>query len=641
MSRSLPPALVLGLVLSSGLAWTTPVARPPEDLASEALPTIAWNDNREPAGHLEDGVLTLDLEVVEGMWHVLGEDQPGGRVLGFAEVGGQPSNPGPLIRVPLGTEIRVSVANHADTAIVIHGFGDRMDGVIEPLAVPPHGTAERSFTADVEGTYFYWGSFHGRPLARRAFEDSQLTGALVVDGEELSTDDRILVVGEWNDGRMPDGTPDETRLFLTINGRPWPHVESVMYDMGDRVAWRVINASRGPHAFHLHGFFYTVGAKGDLARDTLYWPAQRREAVTERMPAGTTMHMSFQPDRPGAWIFHCHMSIHVVPNPAMGEEGLTPEEFEDRLYREEHKDAGTMDHARRGMGGLVLSLFVRPPEGWEPNTSSRKQLDLFVQSAPAEGGLSGSQFGYVLQEGEMAPAPDSVRLPGSTLFLRKGEPTRIHVTNRTPEPTQVHWHGLEIESYFDGVAGIGGYPTMPTPIIPPGGSWDVYVTPHRAGSYMYHTHVNDLRQGSSGLYGPLIVLDTDETWDPDRDRIFIFGESPFRDDEVPVVNGGDFASAPMRVGETYRIRLMQITANRPSTYTTLLQDGFPVVWTPTAKDAFDLPETQRVSTIAQQRIAVGETYDHLFTPTRPGTLHLELRVGNGTLLVDHEIPVVN
>ena len=108
---------------------------------------------------------------------------------------------------------------------------------------------------------------------------------------------------------------------------------------------------------------------------------------------------------------------------------------------------------------------------------------------------------------------------------------------------------MEIESYYDGVAGLGGYPELRTPVVAPGDSFDVYVTPDRAGSYMYHTHINDLRQQGSGLYGALVVLDEGETWDPEHDRILMFGESPFRDDEIPVVNGGE-RSAPLRVGTT-------------------------------------------------------------------------------------------
>ncbi len=645
MRRALAGCLV-GLVVLVALGSTrgAPWARPGEPepgMPSTDVPVMAWNDNTLPAGRLADGVLDLDLEIVPGLWHVLGEGEPGAEVLGFAEAGGAPTNPGPLIRVPLGTEIRVSITNRADTAVVVQGLDERSEGLVEPLRVEPGRTVRRAFTADTRGTFFYWASFLGRPMNRRAFEDSQLNGALVVDGDRVGSDDRILVVTEWNDGRLETGAPDPTRLFLSVNGRPWPHTERMEYALGDTVSWRVINASLGSHAMHLHGFFFSVNAKGDLARDTLYWPAQRREAVTERMPTGTTMHMSFVPDRPGGWIFHCHMAIHMVPNPTMGDERPTEEQFRDRLYGPEHAESHGEDHALTGMGGLVTSIFVHPPENWAPEERGRREVNLFIHSAPAEGGRSGAQFAYVLQKGDEEPARDSLELPGSTLFLRRGEPTRIRVTNRTAEATQVHWHGLEIESYYDGVVGVGGYPAMPTPVIPPGQSWDVYVTPQRAGSYMYHTHVNDLRQGSSGLYGPLVVLEPDASWNPDEDRIFIFGESPFRSDQVPVVNGGETPSAPLRVGRTYRIRLMQITSNRPETFVTLLQGGFPVVWTPVAKDAFDLPPTQQVPTLAQHKLAVGETFDRLFTPTRAGTLNLQLRVGNGLLLVDHEIRVLD
>jgi len=609
-------------------------------LPSQELPRIAFNDNVEPAGTLRGGVLRLDLEIVEGDWRLLGEDEQGGRVLAFAEVGHGPTNPGPLIRVPLGTRIEVSVTNRADSLVVIRGFDDREDGDLQPLRVAPGATGTARFTADVEGTFFYWGAYAGRPIAQRFFEDSSLNGALIVDGEGLPTDDRILVMSEWYDGRLADGAQDPSRLFLSVNGRPWPNVERMEYGMEDSIRWRVINLSPGSHAFHLHGFYYQVNAKGDLARDTLYWEAQRRMAVTERLVAGGSMHIAWKPDRPGGWIFHCHMNIHVIPNPEMGVAGLSAEDFQASLYGDARRDQGAEEHATRGMGGLMTHVFVRPPEGWEPERAARRELNLFVNSRPSETSLSGRQFAYVLQEGATPPARDSVVLPGSALFLRRGEPTRIRVMNQTDEPTQVHWHGLEIESYYDGVAGLGGYPALPTPVIEPGEHWDVYVTPDRAGSYMYHTHVNDLRQQGSGLYGPLIVLDEGETWDPEHDRVFVFGESPYRSDQVTIVNGGDFEAEPLKVGTSYRLRLMQITVNRPETWVSLTQDGFPVVWTPLAKDAFDVPSTQRVPTIAQQKLAVGETYDQVVTPVQPGTLHLQLRVGNGVLLVDQEIPVV-
>ena len=72
---------------------------------------IVPNDNRRPAGRLEDGVLTLSLTAREGMWHPHGFERPGIPVGAFAENEGRLQMPGPLIRVPVGTEVRTTVRN--------------------------------------------------------------------------------------------------------------------------------------------------------------------------------------------------------------------------------------------------------------------------------------------------------------------------------------------------------------------------------------------------------------------------------------------------------------------------------------------------------------------------------------------------
>ena len=159
---------------------------------------------------------------------------------------------------------------------------------------------------------------------------------------------------------------------------------------------------------------------------------------------------------------------------------------------------------------------------------------------------------------------------------------------------------------------------------------------------MYHTHVSDLRQQGSGLYGAFLVLEEGERWDPERDRVFLFGESPFRDDEIPVLNGANPAEPlTLEAGTAYRFRLMNITLGRPNTRMRLLRDGFPVRWIPIAKDGFDLPKVQRASQWADRTIAVGETYDYQYTPTGPGDLRLELRQGDGRPLVEQLIKVVD
>ena len=65
------------------------------------------------------------------------------------------------------------------------------------------------------------------------------------------------------------------------------------------------------------------------------------------------------------------------------------------------------------------------------------------------------------------------------------------------------------------------------PSICTSGSRSILVrfTPPRTGTFIYHTHLHDYRPLSSGLYGPLIVVDADETFDPDTDHVIVLGRS--------------------------------------------------------------------------------------------------------------------
>ncbi len=623
----------------------------PPDLALESYPKIEWNDNRATAGTLEEGVLSLQLEVRRGLWHPLGDDEPGVEVLAFAEPGQPPQVPGPLIRVSLGTEIQLTIRNPLDTTLVVRGLSRRRVATLDSLVVPAGEMREVRFTADAEGTYFYAGRMDGSPTAVRTFESAVLSGAFIVDGPGAATppDDRVLMMQIWYDAMLENGEPDFSREFLVINGRPWPLTERFTYDLGDSIRWRLINATEKVHPMHLHGFYYRVDARGDFVRDTIYWPAQRRLAVTERMARNTTMSMVWSPDRPGGWIFHCHMSPHVTYNPSLRPEHETADERERHLLLGDH-GGDPNKHVLEGMGGLMMGMYVRPPPGWEPHEPQRRRLRLFVQSdsIPADSAGDGLQlaapdrrrFAYVLQTGDEEPAPDSVRLPSSPIILWKGEPTAINVINRTDEPTQVHWHGLEIESYFDGVTGFGGYPDRLTPVIMPGDSFEIRITPPRAGSFMYHTHVSDVRQQSAGLYGAFIVLEEGEKWDPATDRVFLLGLSP---SQPGVHLNGTRSPQPLEfeVGTTYRLRLMNITLFNGGAKFWLTRDGAPVRWRLVSKDGWDVHPHQRQMQVAEQTVSVGETFDFEYSQGREGELHLEVRSGGGRLFVDQLIRFVD
>ena len=85
-------------------------------------------------------------------------------------------------------------------------------------------------------------------------------------------------------------------------------------------------------------------------------------------------------------------------------------------------------------------------------------------------------------------------VPGPTLVLERDEPVEITLVNRLPEATAIHWHGMELESYYDGVHGWSGAGVRVTPMIEPGESFVVRFTPPRAGTFIYHTHLHDRRQ---------------------------------------------------------------------------------------------------------------------------------------------------
>jgi FtsP/CotA-like multicopper oxidase with cupredoxin domain len=99
-----------------------------------------------------------------------------------------------------------------------------------------------------------------------------------------------------------------------------------------------------------------------------------------------------------------------------------------------------------------------------------------------------------------------IPLGGPPIVLTRGQPVEIEVVNRLKDPTAIHWHGIELESYYDGVPGWSGAGTKITPPIAPGTSCVARMTPPSAGTFIYHTHWHDQFQLINGIYGQLIVL---------------------------------------------------------------------------------------------------------------------------------------
>jgi FtsP/CotA-like multicopper oxidase with cupredoxin domain len=115
-------------------------------------------------------------------------------------------------------------------------------------------------------------------------------------------------------------------------------------------------------------------------------------------------------------------------------------------------------------------------------------------------------YALSLHEADVTDATSRGRLTGPPIVLEQGKPIEITVANTLKESTAVHWHGIELESYYDGVPGWGGIDEKRAPAIEPGHKFVARMVPSRAGTFIYHTHWHDNAQLTGGVHGPLIVM---------------------------------------------------------------------------------------------------------------------------------------
>jgi FtsP/CotA-like multicopper oxidase with cupredoxin domain len=250
-------------------------------------------------------------------------------------------------------------------------------------------------------------------------------------------------------------------------------------------------------------------------------------------------------------------------------------------------------------------------------------------------------YGYVLQDGKKASPSSGPLLPGPTIVLKRGEPVAITVVNELPEATSVHWHGIELESYFDGVAGFSGNGGRISPAIAPRDSFVARFTPPRSGTFIYHPHADEVRQQQAGLSGTIVVVDDPATYDAERDFIVMISTPRRAAESQTVYLNGSSTPAPRewRVGERYRIRFVNIHTSRPSMIGRLMRDTTTLTWRAMAKDGAELPPERAVIGPAFQQLGNGEVYDFEFTPTSPGDLRFLVTAGNGNPLASLPIRV--
>lgn len=160
---------------------------------------------------------------------------------------------------------------------------------------------------------------------------------------------------------------------------------------------------------------------------------------------------------------------------------------------------------------------------------------------------------------------------GPTLEAVEGDRVRVYVTNRLSAPTTVHWHGIYLPSGMDGVGGLNQKAIMP------GETFKYEWTFRQHGTYMYHSHHDEMTQMAMGLMGMMVVhpRKPSPAYQVDRDFVIMLGEwklvpgterpdpNEMSDFNVLTMNAHAYPGTPplvSKTGDRVRIRLGNLSA---------------------------------------------------------------------------------
>ncbi|MBX3246721.1 MAG: copper oxidase [Myxococcales bacterium] len=166
-----------------------------------------------------------------------------------------------------------------------------------------------------------------------------------------------------------------------------------------------------------------------------------------------------------------------------------------------HPSADVPSRGDTGQGGLLVDARPRAravgPQVVTPNGTS---LRWAIRDGVKVGHLVAEELDHEFAPGMRARVWGyNGHAPGPTIEAVEGDRIRVYVTNRLPEPTTVHWHGVILPNGMDGVSGLNQRP------IPRGETWVYELDLRHPGTFMYHSHHDEMTQIALGMVGMLVV----------------------------------------------------------------------------------------------------------------------------------------
>jgi manganese oxidase len=224
---------------------------------------------------------------------------------------------------------------------------------------------------------------------------------------------------------------------------------------------------------------------------------------------------------------------------------------------------------------------------------------------------------------------------GPTIETVEGDKLRIYVTNKLPESTSIHWHGVLVPNGMDGVGGLNQKP------IEPGETYKYEFQLRQHGTYMYHSHTDDMTQIALGMMG-MFVIHPRQPDGPRPDRDFVLMSSEWRIDvgtsrpvptemtdfNVLTFNGRAFpGTAPLvaKYGDRVRIRFGNLS---PMEHHPIHLHGY--TWKIIEMDGAPLPESAQWpgNTVL---VAVGQTRAVEFIADNPGDWAMHCHMTHHTM----------
>ena len=177
-------------------------------------------------------------------------------------------------------------------------------------------------------------------------------------------------------------------------------------------------------------------------------------------------------------------------------------------------DHGQSAHGHHGGGPVAHAPAAAALAGY---------LQAFDAAEPAPGGhvvaveLEAREMDWEFIPGRLTRALGyNGQVPGPVLEGRVGDVLEVRLTNALPEPTTIHWHGLQLSAPMDGT-------DMVQHPIAPGETFTYRFLLRDAGTFWYHPHSNETVQLERGLYGALLVRGSDEP-QLDAERVLVLDD---------------------------------------------------------------------------------------------------------------------